>query len=50
MQKELTDRQHEQPLYPVITRGYEGDFKNNYKKVLNKMILEIGKKMIKMKS
>lgn len=41
----LKAKYHDLPRYPVVIRGYEDEFKDNYSKMLKRMVLEVGKKM-----
>jgi len=41
----LKKKYHDEPLYPVITNGYEGEMKRNYNRMLSQMIKQIGIKM-----
>lgn len=41
----LKAKYHDMPRFPTITNGYEDEFKDNYSKMLKRMVLEVGKKM-----
>jgi len=44
--KPLTKKYHELPRYPVVTYGYEKEFKKRYQKTLDNTFMQLTKKMI----